>query len=309
MTTTDVTISPQLQSISLNWSTTGYYITPPTVIANISAWGLFQAEQTLNGGTISYKTYSSSFTRTSAYLQNTATFVSQPNNSTIVVSTKTYIYTKATYAITLGTQTPSVDSITYNWISGAATTLDMTATWKDERMYLGIQRTVDSSRNDGVIVFDPKLNAWWEYKSGVYPAAMYRWKNKFLVASSSFGCVSEMFQGNTDLGADINAYYYTNQMSPKPLNQISSLTNCSVIFKRGTGILNLDYFLNGSSTSEATLPFTLSGGTPLRVKSFNFPEKMNTNFFQFKISNVNGCDFTFYNLLGTTVEIPLRISQ
>ena len=302
-----------VQDITLPWSTTGYYISPEVVATNVNSWGLFEVgESNIDSEAyMTYFTFSSNTVVSDANLQDPAvvTWTAQPKNAIIAVSTNTYVWGKAVYSMVSGTQTPSFDAVTFNWTSGDNITHDMAAVWNGERLYLGAMGTTSSSSNDTTFVWDPDLDSWWKYPSGIFPNAFIEWRNKFLVASSTSGVVYEMLEGDTDNGANIDAYWKTKYITAtgglSPL--ISSLEYGMFVFdQQSSGNLLIDLLLNGNSTGD-TFTLDQTGGDDIHFETFKFPQGRNARYFQFKVYNEKGSDFGFHGLVGETMEHPLKI--
>lgn len=312
MTALGLSTSPKMDDVTLGWATTGYYITPEIVIADINSWGVFEVSESGiddSNVSITYFTYSSNTVVSDDYLKDTASWTSQTKNTTIGVSTNTYVWGKAVYSITVATQVPTTDSITFNWISGSDTTEDMTAYWDAERLYLGVIKTADSSTNDGVFVFDPDLDAWWQYKNGVYPSAFTSWNNTFLVASSTSGAVYSFLDGDTDNGTNIDCSYTSKYLTG--VGGISPYTSdllyyTMVYSSQTTGSFVTDWYLNGNTTSALSLTYDMTLGNAIVMDTIRFPSSFNAKYWQFKISNVDGGLLEFHGLLGQTIELPFK---
>ena len=314
MVTGNVVITPQLDDVTLSWATTGYYITSEIPITDINSWGLFEVadDQSDVGASISYFTFSSNTIVNDFDLQlsTKVTWVAQTTNSTIVVATNTYVWGKAVYDIAVATEAPRIDAISFNWVSGSDTNEDMTAYWHNERLYVGVMKSTVSSTNDACFIYDPKLDAWWKYKTNTFPSVLYQWKNMFLIASSTYGVIAQFLEGDKDLGYDIDAYYKTKYISVGGLNTISSFESISYVYdQQSSGNLLVDYYLNGSTTKENTFTLDQTGGDAIHIESFNFPLATNAYFIQFKIYNSGGSDFSFHGFYGTTKEFPFRVDQ
>ena len=308
-TSSAVLNTSQLNDITLDWATTGYYITPEFVIAAINSWGVFEVDETLNDGTMTYFTYSSNTIVSDGDLKDVVTWTSQTKNAIIVVATNTYVWAKAVYSITVATQVPAVNAVTLNWVSGSDTSEDMTAFWDGERLYLGVMQTNTSSTNDGVFVWDPELKAWWPYKTGVFPSVLTFWNNTFLVASSTAGVVYSFLEGETDNGADIDAYYRTKYLTAtgglSPF--VTSLQYLGVVYDRQTsGNLLMDTYLNGNATAVDTYTFDQTGGDDIHFDLFKIPHSSNCRYFQFRIYNSAGSAFTLHSIFGETKTFPIR---
>lgn len=294
--------------------TTGYYITPEIITVDNNTWGLFEAESSgISGGaSVNYFTFSSNTIVSDSDLQDSSkvTWTSQTNNALVVVATNTYVWAKVNFVISRSTDNPSLDAITVNWVSGSDSTEDMAAIWNDERLYLGVMENTSSSSNDNTFVWDPELNAWWKYKSGIFPSAFTNWNNKFLVASSTSGVVYEMLKGNTDGGVNIDAFWKSKYMTVtgglSPL--ISSLEYALFVYdQKSSGNLLIDLMLNGATSADDTYTLDQTGGDNIHFDIFKFPQGRNARYFQFKVYNSGGSDFTFHGLVGETLEHSLKI--
>ena len=311
-TTTFSSATPQLDDLTLIYSVTGYYITSEVVIAEINTWGLFEVDEELNGGSMIYSITSTNTVQSDSNLQDgSVAWTVQPNNAIVVVATNTYVYVKSTFTITNGTQTPTIKAITLNWNSGSNTSEDMTAQWFDDRLYVGVMKSSSSSSNDAIFVFDPSIGirgAWWKYLTGVNPSVFTDWDGKFLIASSTSAVVAEFLTGDTDLGENIDAYYFTKKLFVPTLYQPDSYSILSLAYDvQDSGNLLVDYYLNGASTSENQYKRDMTNGTDIIFENFKFPQATNAHYIQFRISNDSGSFFNFYSLQALTEDLPFRI--
>lgn len=290
---------------------TGYFISPEFLTTDINSWGLLVVNQTLNDGTIGHFVYSSNTVVSDSYLENTAVWIEQVNNTVISITTNTYIWVKSTftYSGTLATS-PEITSITVNWNSGAPATDDLTSYWKDGRMYLGCKESNASSANDTILVYDKKLTAWWKYGSGIHPGELQTWYDDYLVGSSTAGVVYALHEGDTDNGAPISAYYDTKVIFLGPMAVVSSFDLLSLMFdKQDSGNLLIDYFINGAAVADNTFTIPLTDTKPIKVKTYKFPLATNGYYIQYKIYNANGDDFKFHILQTDSHELPTKVDN
>jgi hypothetical protein len=311
MTTTNLCQPAQLNDVTLNWATTGYYITEAIPTPNNNAWGKLEVTGS-DDGTIDYTVYVSSIEHDAAFLVNTATWTVATNNTVLTIGTSNYLYIKSTFTITSASQALSIDSLKVNWYTGVSALNDVTTEWFDDRLYMGIMgSSVTSSANDTIFVYDPSYaeGIWWRY-TDVYPSVLKSWNNDFYVASSTYGMVAQFLDGETDCGEPINAYYNFGPMTVGSLQVVSSFNNVTFGYKKmGSGMLGVDYYLNGNTTESGTYQLDMSKGKPIAVKSFLFPQETNANYIGFKLYNIDGADFRFYFITGTSTERPFLLQQ
>jgi len=186
---------------------------------------------------------------------------------------------------------------------------DMTAMRAEGRLYFGVMASTASTKNDKIYVLDPRIQevnfSWWKY-GGIYSGAMGQWDTSYYVASSTSSCVYKMFDGSTDNGTPISAYYYTSQVAPDSIFNTTSFQSVTFVTKRiGSTAVTLDYYLNSSATSAGQFTVNPQSTLLFQVQHMKFPEQTNGTVIQFKIANISGSDFSILAIGGQSKPFPI----
>ena len=190
-------------AIALRGGTTGYFISQCRNPASaITRWGLFQCNQTLNSGTLSYAV--SIGTTCHAVTRATATWTAQTNNSVITVATASYIAYRTLFTIDSATQTPTVNDCTINWDEGTTRPSVSAEVYRDRYYLAYTSGTSGTVVNDSLLVLDSR-DQWVLHDApncsslGIYNRKLY------CGDSGSNGRVYQMDIGQDDDGASFTS--------------------------------------------------------------------------------------------------------
>lgn len=202
--TTSGTITATSNGLNtLGASTTGYMITSCFSVAPITSWGNFQSLNNPGNGAVSYAV--STGTTCDAVQRATATWTAQSVNTTIGVSTASFIGVRVlfdSFSTFYSTNQPTLNSITINWNSAAGRPRMATQVF-DNRYWLAFTtNTASGAYNNNVLVYD-SMGHWSQFQ-GINASSLATYKRVLYAGSSlSDGKVIIENTGNNDLGSPI----------------------------------------------------------------------------------------------------------
>ena len=274
-------------------------------VGSINSWGNFSVQEVLNSGTIDFSICGS----TNSNMSSPVSCASQPINSQITISTKTYVQWYATFTVTAATQTPTLKSGTVQWFSGSAQ-IPMSATVWDNRYWLSLTTNTADSANDAVLVLD-KTGAWSIFD--IHAGAFTQYKNSLYHADSlASGNVYLDNQGYSDNGSAINAFIKTRTM---PLATFAEDDYLYALYpsavNTGACAMNISYRMDGDGSSYSLGSPLLSEYAFLSSVRLPFPVDASHQTFGQSIdftigTNDASCDWQFYGLNGLMKPRPIQ---
>lgn len=249
---TPPTTSTQLLSIStvtLAYSTTGYFITQPHNIGeNISAWSYYWVDETLS---------SSTTVPTINYYISTATaegglgsFTAISKNAIPSVSTATWVQYKFELIPSIATDTVRVNAMEQLWTEGTYAPKPYAMTYSvnaDEYEYW-LSFSSASNKNNRILVFDE--NAAPSVFTGINAASLLVHDRVFYAGTSdATGLVYRLKQGSTDAGNNIEFILRTGDLV---------LTSAQDFKHMRRSIIDLEPSVNAS---ELTVGYYIDRGT------------------------------------------------
>jgi len=270
--TTGNNSNTSIDDITVTVRSTGTFLSSVINTSNITGWGQFTANQTLNGGTITYYTRSS----TSSFTVNSSTpsFVAQTNGGPVAASTGTYTQVRADFVISLATQAPTLTDFTIGWNEGTARPPMASAVY-DNRYWLALASTTVATQNTGIFVLS-KGPIWTVFNIqagalGIYKGNIYHTNN------SSNGKVYLDWQGYNDDGAAINAFVRSKDFTPDGFMTDKIVKSLHLLAEPlGSYTLNSAYEVDRSGTLYSFSPSTVSELSG--VTSLNLPVPASTSY-------------------------------
>lgn len=197
------TKTPQLDAISLDAATTGYFISqcrnPGTAI---TSWGLFQCNRVLNNGDMTF--YVSTGTSCNGATRSTNTWTTQTNNSVITIATAAFVAYRVLFDIDSGTETPTLNDCTINWNEGATRPAIASEVYRDRYYMSYTSATVGTVVNDRLLVLDSR-DQWVTHDSPNCSALSLYNRNLYCGDSGNNGRVYRMDTGQDDDGASFTS--------------------------------------------------------------------------------------------------------
>jgi hypothetical protein len=163
-TTADNITSASLTGLHFGWSVLGTQTSNVINLSTITGWDLFQAVQTLNGGTATYSIRANNVE---------ANVTAQPwtvvaNGAIPAITPGQYVQYKVAIAASSDT-VPQVDSVTINWLITGSASLKLASMFHDQTYYLAAAEEGQTANN---IVFVLEQTDDWQIFYGWSAATM-----------------------------------------------------------------------------------------------------------------------------------------
>lgn len=270
LATDDKSISPKLNNITLNTSsmtrTSGTYKSTVKSSLGLTSWSTFNADQTLNDGTITY--YVRGSTTIFVTTDTTPSWTAVSNGAIPTASTGTYIQMRADFAVTNSTQSPKLDSLVVEWNEGNASDKSY-ATYFDDAIWWSMSYGNGVSTNTHIVKYDMVNKGWLLYDIG---------SNGFIVRNQHLyfgdpaaGKIYIFGDVDSDNGDDINSYWESKDFTFGAPFQDKDFYNLSFIAGSVYGsTMTVTWTVDGSSSSTSQVYLYDSGSNYLN-KNFKFP--------------------------------------
>ena len=148
---------------------TGYFQTGITDAGtDITSWGLFTADRTLDDGNVTFQVQSST-----TLIFPEAGWVSQALNTTIGVAVRQYIASRVLFTTFASTSNPVVNSLTFNWNNGEAPPDPIGLGYKDRYHLFLTTNTGSTQLNQYGLVFNRDRNFDINRGLNISGAALY----------------------------------------------------------------------------------------------------------------------------------------
>jgi len=198
-----LTESPGITIVTLPSATTGYFISqcrnPGTAITD---WGLFQCNQVLNNGGITFSI--STGPTCNSVTRTTATFTAQTNNTVISVATAAYVAYRVLFDLDSGTETPTLNDCTINWDEGTSRPALASEVYRDRYYLAYTSGTSGTVVNDRLLVLDSRDQ--WVLHDAPNCSSLGLYNRKLYCGdSASTGFVYQMDVGQDDDGASFTS--------------------------------------------------------------------------------------------------------
>lgn len=259
----DVTLSARQSS--------GTFVSDTKALGSgISTWNVFQADETLNDGAITYGFYTDTDTVKTIGgdgLPVVGTFVSSQtitNNTIPSVSTSAYSFMSAKFAITLSTQAPSNDRLSVSWQEGSG--LKAKGLWINQRYWLAT--TLGSlSSNDTVFVFDRRRH--WQRYTGLTVDSIVLHES-YPLFSNPLG-IWQGETGTSDSGSSIHSYYTTKYYWPVGPETKAYLRELWMTTTRSDSVLRSYLYFDGLDVPGVLGWYNMNGFRGYTVKKIPIP--------------------------------------
>jgi len=236
----------------------------------ISSWNVFQRDETLNDGTITYGFYTdSNATKTIGGdgLPVAGTYTSSQtitNNTIPTISTAPYAFFSAKFDITASTQNPTNDRMSITWDEGSS--LKAKSVWTKQRYWLSTSRA-STAYNDTVFVYDRQKQ--WQRYTGLN-ALDIQLHNSYPMIGSSGGIIQGEI-GTSDAGAAITSSYTTKYFFPNGAEMRAYLRDLWMTTTRSDATLSTYLYHDGAATPITLGAFVMNGQEGYQVKKLPIP--------------------------------------
>lgn len=245
-----------------NTQLSGIYFSPVRNAPNLSSWGNFTAT-TASDGTQGFFVRSSSNSFT--ILSSTPAWIAQTVGAVVAASTGTYFQVKDSFTVTTASQTPTLQSFTFNWFDGSASD-QAYMHYFDNAIWTSVAFGVGVSSNTHIFRRDLISDGWTVYNFGA--AGMITQNNRLYFGDvSTGGNIFVYGSGTSDNTSAINAYWRSKSFTgPDPFLE-SSLNQIDTFAKKDANqSLTVAYTLN-TSTSPTSYTIALTSATQSAIQN------------------------------------------
>lgn len=233
--------------------------------SSVSSWNVFQRDETLNDGTITYGFYTDTDTTKTIGgdgLPVVGTFTSSQtitNNSIPTISTAPYAFFSAKFDITASTQNPTNDRMSITWDEGSS--LKAKSVWTKQRYWLSASRT-STAHNDTIFVYDRQKQ--WQRYTGLN-ALDIQLHNSYPMIGSTEG-IKQGEIGTSDGGTDIESFYQTKYFFPNGPETRGYLRDLWMTTTNSDATLATSLYHDGVATPLTLGSFVMNGQEGYQVK-------------------------------------------
>lgn len=236
----------------------------------ISSWNVFQRDENLNGGTITYGFYTDTDTTKTIGgdgLPVAGTYTSSQtitNNTIPTISTAPYAFFSAKFDITASTQNPTNDRMSITWDEGSS--LKAKSVWTKQRYWLSTSRA-STAYNDTIFVYDRQKQ--WQRYTGLN-ALDIQLHNSYPMIGSASGIIQGEI-GTSDAGAAITSSYTTKYFFPNGAEMRAYLRDLWMTTTRSDATLSTYLYHDGAATPITLGPFVMNEQEGYQVKKLPIP--------------------------------------
>ena len=257
-----------LSSVTLMARTTAEYYSDVKYVAySPITWMTFDANESADGGSLSYWTRASTATFTKS--SSTPTWVAQTNHLQVTASTGSYYQWKTLFNVPSGSNAVTINDVTTNWQEGSAGPV-ASLVW-DHRYHLCVMNASDATINDRCWVY--QRNKRWTHFDGPNYSVLTLFNNEPLAGSANTdGAIDKIMRPGvySDKGVAIDAYWIGPDMTWEQPNHTKTLRNVwlDAQYLSG-GTLDIGYAMNRGTvfTSTTTTLDSTSGYVSKRVEN------------------------------------------
>ena len=238
--------------------------------SSISSWNVFQRDETLNNGTITYGFYTDTDTTKTIGgdgLPVVGTFTSSQtitNNTIPSISTAPYAFFSAKFNITASTQNPTNDRMSITWDEGSS--LKAKSVWTKQRYWLSTSRA-STAYNDTIFVYDRQKQ--WQRYTGLN-ALDIQLHNSYPMIGSASG-ISQGETGTSDAGSSISSSYTTKYFFPNGSETRAYLRDLWMTTTNSDATLGTSIYYDGTATPITLGSFAMNGQEGYQVKKLPIP--------------------------------------
>ena len=245
---------------------------------DISSWSTFEADSTLNGGTISYEIKVGS--NTGAIAARAWSSIS-PGSLISGTSDQIYVQWRALLTATADNiSSPYLDSVIINYIQGDGSAQSIYSYARNGNLYVSASTGTDGFNNIVFVKSKSPLNSWTLYDWKVGP--MVTFNDRFYAGSSVDSKVYRMNYGTNDNGSAIPWYWQSRDETYGLPNIRKYLMEINLDYRKGTETaLTAGYSRDEGSTYTSR---SVSASGTGRGTSRLFMAGSNSTDYRFKVS-------------------------
>lgn len=255
------TKTPTVNAVSLEAATSGYYITPCITVSTPTSWGTFVVNGVTNGGTLTF--YVSTGATCAIASAPNANWTLQGANTSIVVTTATnVIAARVLFTVDSGTQTPTLNDITFTWNNGVGRPQTASARWDDRYILFFTTNTASAAANDHAIILDQ--NQHWQLWDHINAASAAIYLNTLYTGDSiASGLIYQQDIGATDNGSAFTMTFQTADFDGGDPDMRKTFSRAYLLLgapssNNSSAALTCNYAVDGSSLTYSLGTVTLS---------------------------------------------------
>lgn len=229
--------------------TNGLYKSAVNNANNLTSWSNFTAPTSGTGGTHAFAVRAS----TGLFTINSSTpnWVAQTVGATVAASTGTYFQMEDSFTVVAASETPTLNSFTFNWFEGSAGD-QAYMLYFDNAIWASVTYGVGISSNNYIFRRDLINDGWTLYNFGA--GGLLVQGNRLYFGSVADGNVYQFGSGTSDNGNAINAYWKSKDFTSGDPFMQSTLTQIDIFGKQNTGqTLTSTYTTDTSTTTSYTV--------------------------------------------------------
>jgi len=240
---------------------------PINIGTNITSWGTFNVTNALNDGTMTFDIFSD----TDAIINPTdaTTYTSKQaitSGAIPTIATGPYASAVVYFTKTDSTQSPTLNAVTFNWNEGA---LLRTASVFTNRKQYWLSVAISSSANNSIFVCDRNYD--FHLYSGINADNINVYNGNILFGNQ--GGIWQAETGNSDNGANINAYFKSKSHIFGSLNNRKTFDYIYMTTNRSDATLQTEYYLDGVNTAHDFASYQMNGESG--IQDFKLPVPFN----------------------------------
>lgn len=288
--------SPGISSITLQYATTGQFVTQCIQPGSgITSWGQISCAQTLTGNAslVFYATSAATCASLPTVPPLTAAgstqlgWTSQTNNSTLSISTNAAVFIAFRSLLTAATDQAQVDACTLYWNNGTAAQPSWGTFDPVKNAVYWTASVNNSATSNRVLKYDLNLNEWYPF--GLNATSIFRdvSQNAVYFGDSTGGFWNKYGGVTSDNGSAINAYWisrdFGNPQNPfvdNDFQRISLVTKNQV-----TGSMTVNYSLSNGDSNSYTVSLSTTASTVYVHSNAALTQSSPAEFMNIKLGN------------------------
>ena len=209
---------------------------------NNTSWGVFDTDESLRDGNITYRIFSD--TNSDLKILDSTTFISSQaifSGQIPSITTGNYVTISAVFSTDIPTNNVTLSRFTVRWNQGS--TLRVASAYFNQRYWLGV--AISSTSNNKVLVYNRRRQ--WDRYSGINMVASGIYNGNIVFCN--IAGVWQAETGASDDGASILAYYRHKTVVPSGFQFMSTYRDLFMLTSNSVATLQTEYYVDGINTA------------------------------------------------------------
>lgn len=259
-------------------NTAGAYYSAVHNAPNITQWDTFTANDTTNGGSLTYYTRSS--TGIFQSLSGNIAWTAQTKNATVAVSTGVYFQARTDFAVTAASQAPTLNQFTFDWFEGSAADKAYIE-YFDDHVWVSVSSGTGGT-NNRIQRWDLINQAW--LLDDIPANGLIVDQARLYIGDPVQGRVFRFGDVSTDNGSNFQAYWKSKDFTGSDPFVQNEFTSYDWMLAVSTGSLTTTYQVNASTSASYSLNLYDATARLIR-RSNNMPPGKIGTFYNVKVGN------------------------